>query len=291
MNSTPKPGAASTTHLYVCDLDGTLLRSDATLSDAARDHLNRLLDAGVPITIATARSVPAVNALLTGVRLTLPIVELNGAFISDLASGRHLSHRLLAADIAEAAVRTLLDTGIDPVLTSWDGSTDHVYHGSHPNRGTAWYIAEKQAYGDPRLRHHDDLGAVAGSELVATVTTFVPDAEAGLLASRLRTELGTSALITHAPNGYVAGWSEVQIVHPEAEKGIAVDLLRAAFGPQGAQLTVFGDHLNDLSMFAVADRAVAPANAHPSVLELADLVVGANDDDGVVHFLLSERAC
>lgn len=33
--------------LYVCDLDGTLLRSDATLSEFAREGLNELIDAGV----------------------------------------------------------------------------------------------------------------------------------------------------------------------------------------------------------------------------------------------------
>ncbi len=41
--------------LYVCDLDGTLLRSDATLSDFARDGINRLLDARVCLTLASAR--------------------------------------------------------------------------------------------------------------------------------------------------------------------------------------------------------------------------------------------
>ncbi|MCU1675565.1 MAG: family phosphatase, partial [Frankiales bacterium] len=35
----------------VCDLDGTLLRSDATLSGFARDGLNRLINAGVHMTV------------------------------------------------------------------------------------------------------------------------------------------------------------------------------------------------------------------------------------------------
>ena len=47
-------GMAEST-LYICDLDGTLLRSDATLSDFARDGLNRLIDAGARLTVASAR--------------------------------------------------------------------------------------------------------------------------------------------------------------------------------------------------------------------------------------------
>ena len=142
-----------TARLYVSDLDGTLLRSDATLSATTRDGLNQLLDAGLAFTVATSRSGPAIRALLARVRLELPVIELNGAFISDPNSGPHVQRRMLAADVADAAVRTSLEASLEPILTSWDGVDDHVYygHGAQPNPGNAWYIAEKRAYGDPRL--------------------------------------------------------------------------------------------------------------------------------------------
>jgi 5-amino-6-(5-phospho-D-ribitylamino)uracil phosphatase len=76
--------------LYICDLDGTLLRSDATLSDFARDGLNRLIAAGIGLTLASARGTAGMRSLLAGVRLQLPVIELNGAFISDMQTGRHL---------------------------------------------------------------------------------------------------------------------------------------------------------------------------------------------------------
>lgn len=41
--------------LYVCDLDGTLLGPDATLSEFSREGLNRLLEAGIQLTIASSR--------------------------------------------------------------------------------------------------------------------------------------------------------------------------------------------------------------------------------------------
>jgi 5-amino-6-(5-phospho-D-ribitylamino)uracil phosphatase len=255
--------------LYITDLDGTLLRSDATLSSTARDGLNQLLDAGLAFTIATARGAPAIRALLAGVRLTLPVIELNGAFISDLASGHHVRERTLAGDVADAALREMLDGSFEPVLTSWDGVDDHVYYhsGAQHNPGTAWYIAEKDSYRDPRLRCRDDLAAVVGIERIATVTTFLPHSQATALADQLRLLLGDFALVTSAPNGYVPGYSEVQVAHPEAEKGSAVSRLRESLGLGGHRLTVFGDHLNDLPMFDVADHAVATANANPAVLD------------------------
>lgn len=280
-----------TAPLYVSDLDGTLLCSDGTLSATARDGLNQLLDAGLAFTVATSRSAPAIRALLGGVRLTLPVVELNGAFITDLNSGRHVRRRMLAVEVADAAVRTLLEASLEPILTSWDGVDDHVYyhHGSQHNPGNAWYIAEKRAYGDPRLRRHEGLAEIAGTEQIATVTTFLPHSQATALADQLRLLLGDFALVISAPNGYVPGYSELQIAHPQAQKGSAVSRLRDSLGLADATLTVFGDHLNDLPMFDVADHAIATANAHPAVLARADRVVETNDDDGVVHFLLMEH--
>ena len=52
-----------------------------------------------------------------------------------------------------------------------------------------------------------------------------------------------------------------------------------------SRITVFGDHLNDLSMFRVAGRRVAVANAHPDILQIADEVIGTNDEDAVVRYL------
>lgn len=83
--------------VYVCDLDGTLLRSDGTLSAFSRQGLNRLLDAGIGLTVASARGTPGMRSLLAGVAIRLPVIELNGAFVSELESGRHLAGNVLLA--------------------------------------------------------------------------------------------------------------------------------------------------------------------------------------------------
>ncbi|GLV77144.1 HAD hydrolase family protein [Streptomyces hygroscopicus] len=293
MHSAPLTGAParSATPLYVCDLDGTLLRPDATLSAYARAGLNRLLDAGVPLTIASARSVVAMRSLLAGVRLRLPVIELNGAFLSDLSSGRHLAQWTLDGRTAAAVMSALAEFGTEPVITSWDPvrGRDHVTYGPRRNEGTAWYVEEKRAYGDPRLRPADDVAAATEGDAIATVTAFVPDSRAPRLAARLEAVAGDTALVLAAANAYVPGWTEVQVAHAGAEKGAAVRHLVDVTGLGGARVTVCGDHLNDLPMFAVADRSVAPANAHPRVRDLATVVVGPNSDDGVVRFLLTEQ--
>ena len=50
-------------------------------------------------------------------------------------------------------------------------------------------------------------------------------------------------------------------------------------------MVAFGDMPNDLPMLTWAGTSYAVANAHPSVLEAADHVAPANDDDGVASVL------
>jgi hydroxymethylpyrimidine pyrophosphatase-like HAD family hydrolase len=274
------------TPLYICDLDGMLLRSDGALSKFARDGLNELLSAGIRLTVASSRATPAMRALLVGVNLRLPVIEFNGAFISDLESGRHLASNVLSNSAACAAVEAILATGTDPVVSTWDGSRDRVHFGRRMNAGTAWYVEEKRAYGDPRLTACDDLLGAAGREEVASIVGFVRDIEATALSESLREAAGGDAVVYCAQNYYCPGWTEVQVQHRAAEKGAAVPALLAACGAAGTDVVACGDHLNDLGLFAAATHSIAPANAHPTVLASATVVVGSNDEDGVVRHLL-----
>ena len=65
--------------------------------------------------------------------------------------------------------------------------------------------------------------------------------------------------------------------------------LLAAGGLLGANVVACGDHLNDLGLFSIAERRIAPANAHSAILERADEVVRPNDEDGIVRYLLDHH--
>ncbi len=105
--------------IYICDLDGTLLRSDGVLSDFARDGLNELLSAGMRLTVASSRATPAMRALLAGVDLRLPVIEFNGAFVSELESGRHLASSVLSNAAACTALPAARRRGCGERLMDW----------------------------------------------------------------------------------------------------------------------------------------------------------------------------
>jgi hydroxymethylpyrimidine pyrophosphatase-like HAD family hydrolase len=218
------------------------------------------------------------------------VIELNGAFISEIESGSHLVSNVLSEGESCAAIEIILATGNDPVITTWDGRRDGVHFGSRTNESTTWYVEEKRRYRDPRLAPCKDLLGVACGEDVAQITTFALDAEAAALAERLRQVVGDGAIVHSAGNIYWPGWTEMTVQHRDAVKGTAIPALLEACGRTGAEVVACGDHLNDLSMFAAAAHSIAPSNAHPEVLESATEVVRSNDDDGIVRYLLDRHS-
>lgn len=124
---------------------------------------------------------------------------------------------------------------------------------------------------------------------MAQITTFAPDHEAAALTERLRSAVGAAARVHAASNMYWPGWTEITVSHQAAEKGAAVPALLEACALPDAEVIACCDHLNDLGLFDAATHSIAPANAHAAVLESATEIVGSNDEDGVVRYLLDRH--
>ena len=69
-------------------------------------------------------------------------------------------------------------------------------------------------------------------------------------------------------------------------KGAAVERLSAMLGFAPEHTMVFGDSLNDISMFGFTQHSVAIANARPEVIKAARYVTEkTNAQDGLAHFI------
>jgi len=72
--------------LYVSDLDGTLLRSDKTISEYTCEVINRLTENGILFSYATARSYVTAKMVTKGLNAKIPLIVYNGAFVIDSVS-------------------------------------------------------------------------------------------------------------------------------------------------------------------------------------------------------------
>jgi Cof subfamily protein (haloacid dehalogenase superfamily) len=274
-------------HLYISDLDGTLLRDDATLSPYTRDKLTRLLDSGVNFTIASARSISSLRPILGDIPFRLPVIEINGAFITDYRTGRHLVVNKIDPDVARQIFGRILQHKLLPFVSTSNSVADCLYYQDLINGGMQWYFDDRTANGDRRLRRLSDL-ADAFSEDVVSMNVIGRRQEVGPLAAQLAQEFPNRLENFFFENPYSPGWWWLTIHDRTACKSIAIRELTRLHGFGMHNLTVFGDSLNDVKMFRMGARAVAVANATDEIKRHAHTIIGPNTDDSVVKFILAE---
>ncbi len=276
--------------VYISDLDGTLLGPDAKLSAFSRRHLERMLGRGLSFTVASARSVVSIRGALGPLPLALPVICFNGGFVSDLATGRHHHVFSLPGEVAAAVADRARARGLHPIVSTTDGvSEDRVYIPTERNAGTQMYLDDRRAAADPRVRVVP-VPLVRADQRVTCLTVIDRRAELEPLAAELDALLGARIQPHLFDDMYTPGWAWLTVHGGEATKAHAANLVMEAHGLAGHRLVAFGDQDNDLPLLRVADHAVVPRNAAPSVLAVADEVIGDHADDSVVRWLLQHAS-
>ena len=273
--------------VYISDLDGTLLRNDATLSSYTRQKICELLDSGIHFTIASARSINSLRPMLAGIPFQLPIIEINGAFITDFQTGRHLVINKIASDIVEQIFSCITTHNLLPFISTFNGHEDCLYFQDIINETMQWYLDDRMANEDTRLRHVDDITAAFNDDVIS-LNVMGPRQQVEHLAGQLDRQLGDRLENFFFENPYSPGGWWLTIHDIKACKSIAIRELAELADFRLDNLTVFGDNLNDVKMFKTAARAVAVANATDEIKQYAHHVIGSNEEDSVVKFILQE---
>jgi hydroxymethylpyrimidine pyrophosphatase-like HAD family hydrolase len=259
--------------LIATDLDGTLVRSDETVSAYTHEVLARVRAAGIRIVGATGRG-PRLTSL---VRTDIPSADFlvlgGGSRVLDLTDpaypvvlrderlpGAVLADILAAIEAAAGPVSVLIEAGDGPESPLW-GDPD-----------PAWRWPDVV---EARVRADCLTGPVIKG--FARHPTHDADALLEIARAAVRPDL---ASITQAGLGYI------EICPPGVDKATGLAVVVNAIGVDPDDVLVFGDMPNDLPMFAWAGFGrVAVANAHPTVRAAADEITTSNDEDGVAAYL------
>ena len=275
--------------LYVSDLDGTLLRNDATLSAFSRDNLNCMLDDGLAFTVASARSVVSMGEVLAGLNLRLPIIEFNGAFVSDLVTGEHLVINELPSHIISDINDCISRHRCLPVVSTFNGECDCLYYDSNRivNAGIEAYVGNRTVAKDRRLRPVRRLERAFDDRVVCF--TIIERKETLEPLRAVLHERHGGLIETHLfEDAYARGWYWLTAHDRKATKDQAIATLAREHGFVAESLVVFGDQTNDMRMFRAAARSVAVSNAVPELKSLAHEVIGSNEEDSVVKYVRND---
>ena len=92
--------------LFITDLDGTLLGRDDRISPTGLKTLNALIEDGLSLTYATARSLSSASRVTSGLHLCLPVIVYNGAFIREPATAQNL-HSVSFSPVLRARIQSI----------------------------------------------------------------------------------------------------------------------------------------------------------------------------------------
>ena len=270
--------------LYVSDLDGTLLNREGKLSERSRLGLTHLLEQGLLFTVASARHVSSINSLLGDLPLQLPVISGNGAYISDMRSGRHELVRTIDTALSHSIFALVRAYGLMPFFATHGPRGDHLFYHSASNAGQQSFLDERLSIGDPRLRHSKRLQDELRDPVV---TFFLIEREAPLRALQAAIcELCGDAVETHlAQDLYSPDWPWLTVHDKRASKDQAIQTLTERYGLVEREIVVFGDHVNDVSMLRAAHRGIAMGNAIDAVKKEAHTIIGSHHLDSVVDFI------
>jgi HAD superfamily hydrolase (TIGR01484 family) len=253
--------------LAAIDLDGTLLRSDGSVSERTREALASARERGIRIVFVTARHPGSVAEVAREAGVGGIAICSNGATVYDLDAGRVVRERTLETEVAAKLVRALrerapgvhfavessAELSLEPGFNAWDWEPP------------------------PGMRIADALELVAApvTRLIVRHDTY----ELEVLAALVGELVGESATVLR-PGEWTVELSAVGVSKAAALAELCDELELTA-----DDVIAFGDFLNDLPMLAWAGRSVAVANAHPDVIAEADEVTVSNDEDGVALVL------
>ena len=266
--------------LYVSDLDGTLMRSDEKLSPYTVRTVNDLVERGLAFTYATARSIESARTITGNLKLKLPAVTRNGAVLADNATGKHLAKAVFTEEEV-SLLKNLL-----PELPQYGFVSCFV-----DDRMIRTYIPGKHSVGlqgyldyyrdDPLVQEKPDMDSLfCGKPGYVTLVSDREDLEP--VWERVRQYPGWECFF-QKDTYREEYWLE--ICPQNCTKAKALLKLKEELGFE--RLVVFGDSVNDLPMFRVADEAYAVANALDRLKEAATAVIGSNEEDAVADFLKS----
>jgi Cof subfamily protein (haloacid dehalogenase superfamily) len=262
-----KPGLPK---LIATDLDGTLVRSDDTVSEYSHSVLDRVRAAGIRIVGATGRGPRLSELTRNDIRAADFLVLAQGGWVLDETDPVPLRAERLPGRVL-AQVLEDLEAALGPLSVMVEALPEvdaPLWGDLDPTWRYPVTVIER-----PRAE------CVTGDVIKAFVRSVGYHVD-DLLAAAERIVPAHVATVTQA------GLDFVEICPPGVTKGTGLAVVAEAVGVDPADVLVFGDMPNDLPMFAWAGWSrVAVANAHPSILAVADEVTLTNDEDGVAVYL------
>jgi Cof subfamily protein (haloacid dehalogenase superfamily) len=262
--------------LIAIDLDDTLLASDLKISDANKNSILKAIDKGVLVTIATGRMYKSVLPFINELKITVPVIAFQGAYICNPITGELIDKKIMPKENAKQIIMDCIKDNTHIQL-----HTEDSFYFAQENE----YSRQYEKLSGIRGQEEKDLYKVLDLEPIKMIIMAEPDKITALNEKYQNIYKDDMQIV-------VSKLSYLEFTHIDATKGRAVEKLSSILGIKQDEIICIGDSYNDISMIQYAALGVAMANAPQAVKEKADYISKTNDEDGVAavinKFILGE---
>jgi len=254
------------------DFDGTLLRSDHTVSDLSKNTLLKLGEMSILRVIVTGRSLFSLNKVLTHDVPVDYLIASSGAGIYCRESRQLIYNTSLTTGDTEIIGNKLVDIGCD-----------FMVHYPLPDNHKFLYHKKNDLNLDYQKRYelYENHGAPLNnlSELSDGSSQFlVIDLPDGELYKDIESLLdGYTVIRTTSPLDHQSSW--IEIFPLKTDKGKTLKILTEIYHLGASDVLSIGNDFNDVHMLRWADTSRVVANAHGD-LKAEFKTVSSNDNEG-----------
>ena len=252
------------------DMDGTLLRSDHSVSEATEQTIRTLTGRGIPVILVSARPLNAVLPTFheIGIPDHYPIITLNGSYIVEKE-------------------QPIFDVRID--LGTVVGVADQV----RPFHATIAYYLQREWYSEVNDAWTDHEQKIMDVKIkVAPLAELVKDwAARGIAPNKMMVMSEPPAILEIQQhlrsiyngklNIYPSKDTYLEVMDKAGSKENAVKFVSQRMGLASEEIIAMGDNYNDIEMIRFAGMGVAMGNAPDDIKGYAKYVTDTNNDDGV----------
>ena len=252
--------------LLALDMDGTLLRSDKTISKPTANAIETACNSGKYITISTGRPIQGLTEYENIIKPDVPVITYNGAMIIKLHSHEVILHRQIDTDSA----REVLEFGqkFNTTIIVWSDNKLYV------NRINDKVQNYKLLSGiEPILLTDNETVLNQG----ITKILWIDDEKKHI---EYQSILDSQLINRHV--SYCTSQPVFLEFMPEGvSKASALKQLGELLNIKQEEIIAAGDGYNDLPMIEYAGLGVAMDNAPDDVKKAADYITAGNDNEGI----------
>ena len=259
--------------MVVSDFDGTLFRSDRTVSQKTKDAINRFVDGGGVFVVSTGRSLQSILPLVRRFGFKGYISCFNGAVIADIETGKRIFERKHTVQDSCDICKILEELGL--YMTAFDIEKYYAKVTSPFLENYEKVTETKACVSGKALSEFFKENLVECVKVVA----IVEEEKRYEIIEEVKKRVQDRFYITSG------GASLVEICPKGVSKGTAVEFLADYYNIPIENVIAVGDSLNDLPMIQTAGLGFAVKNAEEFLKNNVTVYPYTNDENAVARII------